>query len=187
MDELRKLVSETLIEASQEIEPLIEESWNEIIVNILIKSCCGPLSAVKGVAATYRMTNRPPPTQASPYVSMILRSLKEFDDNFSSRTPPQVGYGWKDKIVSIVSDRYSAAVEELLETVKRTEAALQNRRARRAATGGMSDGEKVKLQLYLDYKEFASSVSGIGVDITNINGLKKLGDLTVAAEALIST
>ena len=59
LDELKSLVPEMLIEAAQDIGPLIEYLWDEIIVNILIKSCSGPLTAVKGVAATYRMTNRP--------------------------------------------------------------------------------------------------------------------------------
>lgn len=127
------------------------------------------------------------PTQASPFVSMILRPLQDFDENFSSRTPPQVGSDWKVHVVSIVSERYSSAVEELLETVKRTEDALKNRKARRFTTGGMSDGEKVKLQLYLDYKEFAQNVSDIGVDVSSIEGLLTLKTLAVEAEALLDS
>jgi len=59
LDELRIIVPEVFQDASRAIGPLIEMLWNEVIVNILINSCSGPLSAVKGVAATYRMTNRP--------------------------------------------------------------------------------------------------------------------------------
>lgn len=59
LDDLRNLVAEVFMDAAQEIGPLIEKSWNEVIVNILTKSCSSPLTAVKGVAATYRMTNRP--------------------------------------------------------------------------------------------------------------------------------
>ncbi|KAL3913713.1 MAG: hypothetical protein SGARI_000516, partial [Bacillariaceae sp.] len=153
--ELEGIVSEMMKEAAGQIHPLVESAWNEIIVNLMTKKCSGPLAAVKGVVATYRMTNRPPPTQASPYVGTILRPLKEFSRDFSLRTPDYIGSQWKILVLSAITDRYSAAVEELIATVQRTEVALQNRRARRAASGGISDGDKVKLQLYLDFQAYS--------------------------------
>ena len=63
LEEIKSISADVLLESSQEIPPLIESSWNKLIVDNLITECCVPLSAVKGVAATYRMTNRPPPTQ----------------------------------------------------------------------------------------------------------------------------
>ena len=182
--ELRNIVKEVLMEASQQINPVVQMSWNEVIVNNLTEKCSGPLAAVKGVAATYRMTNRPAPTHASPFVGTILRPLKEFDDEFKHKTPPQVGMRWKQTIVTTVANRYSAAVEELIATVQRTEEALKNRKARRTAIGGMSDGEKVKLQLYLDYKEFSQNVEDVGVNVATVEGVSKLRDLTIAAESL---
>ncbi|KAL7522455.1 hypothetical protein ACHAWX_007243 [Stephanocyclus meneghinianus] len=185
LEEIRSLSSELLVESSRDISPLIEHSWNKLIVDNLISQCCVPLSAVKGVAATYRMTNRPSPTQqASPFVATILRPLKEFDTTFSSRTPPQIGDGWKYQVIGTVADRYSVAVEELIATVKRTEEALKSRKTRRMMAGGMSDGEKVKLQLYLDHKEFKSHVEELDVDVERVAGLVKLRDLTQEAESL---
>jgi len=184
LEELQNLISEALLEASEEVGPLIQKSWEEIIVTILIEKCCVPLSAVKGVAATYRMTNRPPPTQASPFVSTILRPLQEFDQVFANRTPPHVESSWKEGVISIVAERYSSAVEELIATVKRTEVALKNRKARRSTAGGKSDGEKVKLQLFLDYREFSTMAKTIGVDVSGVEGIVKLKDLTKEAESL---
>jgi hypothetical protein len=63
LEEIRSISADVLLESSQDISPLIESSWNKLIVDNLITQCSIPLSAVKGVAATYRMTNRPPPTQ----------------------------------------------------------------------------------------------------------------------------
>jgi hypothetical protein len=183
-EELRSLISETLKDASDQIHPLIDKAWNEYIVNILTTKCAGPLAGVRGVAATYRMTNRPPPTQASPFVGSILRPLKEFDQEFSNRTPDRVGSRWKQQIVVAIADRYAAAVEELIATVQRTEAALQSRRTRRTSAGGMSDGEKVKLQLYLDCLTFSQSVLEVGVDPATVIGLSKLRDLTAEGEQL---
>ena len=183
--ELHEAAAEVLKEASEQIRPLIDTSWNDVIVKILTAKCSAPLAAVKGVAATYRMTNRPPPTQASPFVATILRPVKEFDKDFTNRTPEHVGNKWKYLIVSTVADRYAAAVEELIATVQRTEVALQNRRARRAASGGVSDGDKVKLQLYLDFKAFSRNVEEVGVDISSIAGIAQLQTLTGEAEQLL--
>jgi hypothetical protein len=146
-----------------------------------------PLTAVKGVAATYRMTNRPPPTQASPFVASILRPLKEFDKSFSTRTPPQIGDTWKQQIVGAVSSNYSLAVEDLIATVKRTEEALKSRKTRKMMAGGMSDGEKVKLQLLLDYRDFKKDVEELGLEAGSIEGIAKLNNLTSEAEGLLVT
>ena len=51
--------------------------------------------------------------------------------------------------------------------------------------GGMSDGEKVKLQLFLDHKEFKSHVDELGVESERIAGLVKLRELTQEAESLL--
>jgi len=184
LEEMKQLASEVLMESSRGIPPLVSHSWNALIVDNLTSQCCTPLAAVKGVAATYRMTNRPPPTQASPFVATILRPLKEFDTTYASRTPPQIGDEWKHRVISEVSSKYSLAVEELIATVKRTEEALKSRKTRRMMVGGMSDGEKVKLQLYLDHREFKSNAEELGVDANGIGGLVKLGELTEEAESL---
>lgn len=183
-EEGSQLVSEVLNEASGQIKTLVDKAWNESIVSILTTKCCGPLAAVKGVAATYRMTNRPPPTQASPFVSTILRPLNEFNIEFLNRTPDKIGLRWKQRIVVSVSDRYAAAVEELIATVQRTEVALQNRGTRRRAAGGMSDGEKVKLQLLLDYQTYCLSAKDVGVEPDTVIGISKLRDLTLEGEKL---
>ena len=78
LEEIKSISADVLLESSQEISPLIDSSWNKLIVDNLITECCVPLSAVKGVAATYRMTNRPPPTQVR------LLSLLSFCSLYSS-------------------------------------------------------------------------------------------------------
>ena len=176
--EVQDLVSEVLKDASSQIHPLVDRAWNEIIVKLMIEKCSGVLGAVKGVVATYRMTNRPPPTQASPYVKTILRPLKEFSDEVSLRIPDYIGNQWKIAVLTEITNRYSVAVEELITTVRRTEVALQNRRTRRVASGGVSDGDKVKLQLFLDFEAFCRDMKEVGVDPSLVAGITKLKDLT---------
>ena len=75
LKDIQNDVYKILLEASEEVGPLIHEAWEEI-VRFLTEKCCVPLSSVKGFAATYRMTNCPPPKQASPFVSTILRPIQ---------------------------------------------------------------------------------------------------------------
>ncbi len=182
--ELSELVKDVLSEAADQILPLLDTAWNTVIVKILTEKCCTPLALVKGVAATYRMTNRPPPTQPSHFCDQILRPVQEFLE--ANRTPSTVGFRWKQQIVVQVADRYAIAVDDLLNTVARTEVALQrNRRASRLTTsGGMSDGEKVKLQLYLDCQAFLNQVQSVGINPETVIGLIKLQDLTKEGETL---
>jgi phosphoenolpyruvate carboxylase len=118
-------------------------------------------------------------------VGTILRPIKEFDKEFSNRTPDRIGSKWKHQVIVTVADRYAVAVEDLIATVQRTEVALKNRKARRMAAGGMSDGEKVKLQLYLDYQTFSDSIREVGVEPASVIGLSKLGELTAEGEKLL--
>jgi len=191
-EELNSLIRQIFSDTCANLSPLIDQMWNELIVSILTTRCTAPLSAVKGVAATYRMTNRPPPTQASPFVHTILRPIREFISTFAAaKTPAQIGSGWKIAIVSTVAQGYGVAVAELIETVQRTEEALKNRKSRgssRMMAGGggkmMTDGEKVKLQLYLDREEFVRCVEEVGVDSGLVEGVRELRRLTDSAEVL---
>mmetsp|Transcript_14977 Transcript_14977/g.24357 ORF Transcript_14977/g.24357 Transcript_14977/m.24357 type:complete len:123 (+) Transcript_14977:556-924(+) len=103
------------------------------------------------------MTNRPPPTQASPFVSTILRPLKEFDTTYASH-----GWGdnWKRQAISAVSN------------------------VPRKRSGWMSDGEKGTLQLYLDHWELKSHVvDGLGVDAEGIGRVDEGGGEFVPEDA----
>lgn len=183
--EVSELVSEIMKDASKDIHPLVNEMWNDTVVALVTKQCTAPLAAVKGVAATYRMTNRPPPTQASPFVQAILRPLSDFEKSISKRIPAQIGLQWKKCIVDTVSEEYSVSVSELIDTVQKTEEALKNRKVRRAVAGGMSDGEKVRLQLYLDQEAFSKFVQEVGVDPNSVHGIQNLVTLTQEAGNLV--
>lgn len=185
--ELRTIVAEVLKESCCEpIQALIEKAWNSIIREKLTAQCLVPLASVKGVAATYRMTNRPPPTQASPFVPTILRPVQAFATKFANRIPI-TGAHWKHAIAVTVADKYATAVDELLATIQRTEHALRNRRGRRnvGSGNGMSDGEKVKLQLYWDVESFSESVRSLGLEPTSIVGVSRLEALTAEGKALV--
>jgi hypothetical protein len=50
----------------------------------LSNECKNSLQAVRAVAGKYRMTNKPPPETASPYVKTVLQPLRLFVDKNSN-------------------------------------------------------------------------------------------------------
>jgi len=183
MQELSTHSKETLNETSNAVDQSIQKAWKVVVVGILTRKCCEPLAAVKGIAATYRMTNRPPPAQPSVFVASITRPMKDFSSAFNAKVPTTVGRDWKLKVLEQVASEYTVAVEQLIATVERTEVALQRqnnrvRRARVVASGGLSDGEKVKLQLHLDCVAFERDLADLDVNPTEIPSFLTLKELT---------
>uniref|UniRef100_A0A2P2KTE7 Conserved oligomeric Golgi complex subunit 2 n=1 Tax=Rhizophora mucronata TaxID=61149 RepID=A0A2P2KTE7_RHIMU len=56
------------------------------IIDALVEKAVEDLRQVKGITATYRMTNKPLPVRHSPYVSGVLRPLKTFLDGERAMT-----------------------------------------------------------------------------------------------------
>jgi hypothetical protein len=69
--------------------------------------------------------------------------------------------------------------------VKKTEEALKHRMTRRIGGNGMSDGEKVRLQLYLDQQAFCNHISEVGIDPSTCAGVKALKEMTDSARNLL--
>ena len=63
-------------------------------------------------------------------------------------------------MIEKTAQTFRARVHALIETVKSMDAALNKRSKARAATGaGMSDSEKILLQLHVDVEAFGQTVS----------------------------
>lgn len=67
---------------------------------------------MKGITATYRMTNKPAPQRPSPFVPNVLRALREFDGRWGASASSNnidhgvgEGGGWKDRVVLSVCAR----------------------------------------------------------------------------------
>jgi hypothetical protein len=69
---------------------------------------------------------------------------------------------WVVPVVHEVSQRFQALVDEVLAAVKSTELSL-HRLARPKRTDGLSDDDKIRLQLYLDVVAFAALAAATGV------------------------
>jgi hypothetical protein len=92
------------------------------LVAAVVERCLEALKQLKGITATFRMTNKPLPTRHSHFVPGILAPLRAFvdADRAKALTPAsrkELAFGVSDG----VSARYGEMAAELVMTVKKTE------------------------------------------------------------------
>lgn len=72
---LRGAVEKSLYIQSNKALNLMDGVWGRLS-SMICADCKSSLQAVKGVAGKYRLTNKPPPENASPFVVTILNPLR---------------------------------------------------------------------------------------------------------------
>ena len=105
--EMQAVVREGLAEALQPFEGLVRRGWQAIHVHV-VAQCVTVLEAVRGITATYRMTNKRAPERASPYVSKILDPLRALEPDVAGKVPPSALQppGWKVEVLEAVLTHY---------------------------------------------------------------------------------
>lgn len=182
----RQLVSSIL----QPILQAAEAVWKRI-VSLTAQDCKRPLStAVKAIAGKYRMTNKPAPTSASPYVGTILEPLEKL---LRLKTSPEVlvqtmarllpaasassVVTWKEQLCEDLTQVYQEQIVTLLDTVRQMDSALQRRQQQRgkaasaSGAGGsgdasgtsaiLTDSDKIYLQVKLDVQEYGRTMGAL--------------------------
>ncbi len=81
---LARLLEEGLAEALGPFAALVTRAW-AILQERLVAQCAAALQGVKGITATYRMTNKRPPERACPYVARVLDPLKALEPDVKGR------------------------------------------------------------------------------------------------------
>ena len=157
------------------------------LVAAVVERCLEALKQLKGITATFRMTNKPLPTRHSHFVPGILAPLRAFVD--SDRAKALTPASRTELALSVsdgVSTRYAEMAGELVTTVKKTEASLNRLKDRKAgkagaaaggggatasaaakaggADGKISDTDKICKQLHLDVCEYGAQLAKLGVD-----------------------
>ncbi|CAK9188668.1 unnamed protein product [Ilex paraguariensis] len=73
--EILDLVKQSILQGGKSLKELVPQVMNSIVETLVEKSV-EDLRQLKGITATYRMTNKPLPIRHSPYVTGVLRPLK---------------------------------------------------------------------------------------------------------------
>ncbi|KAJ8748117.1 hypothetical protein K2173_012885 [Erythroxylum novogranatense] len=155
------------------------------ITDALVDKAVEDLRQVKGITATYRMTNKPLPVRHSPYVSGVLRPLKVFLDG--ERAMTYLTKDTRNELLHVattdITGRYYELAAELVNVARKTESSLQRIRQgaqRRAGASSdvsdhsVSDTDKICMQLFLDIQEYGRNLSLLGVQAANIPAYRSL-------------
>lgn len=118
-----------------------------------------PLKLLKGVLEIprmYRRTNRETPSRPCPYVTSSVDSLVSFLSTHSTSCPPSTLSSWLTKAGITLLDSYVIQVTDVLSNVAKMEESLRklkkvrDRQETKEVKPGLSDDDKIRLQLYLD-------------------------------------
>ncbi|GAU44978.1 hypothetical protein TSUD_184790 [Trifolium subterraneum] len=185
-------VRQSILQSGQSLkslEPLVIKA----VVESLVEKSVEDLRQMKGITATYRMTNKPLPVRHSPYVAGVLRPLKTFLDG--ERTSRYLASETKKEILlcaaTEITDRYYELASDLVSVSRKTESSLQKIRLsaqRRAgassdiADNNVSDTDKMCMQLFLDIQEYARNLFALGVEAVNIASYRSLWQCVAPAD-----
>ncbi|KAK3148768.1 hypothetical protein QOZ80_3AG0208390 [Eleusine coracana subsp. coracana] len=180
--EVLNLVKQSILQAVEPLKELLPAIMNAMI-GVIVKKSNEDLKHLKGITATYRMTNKLP-VRHSPYVSGILHPLKVFLEGeriqfLSEDDKTKLCHGSTNKITA----SYYEMVSEVVNVARKTESSLQRLRqgAQRrvgastdASDNIISDTDKICMQLFLDIQEYARNLQAIGIDAREIDSYRSL-------------
>jgi conserved oligomeric Golgi complex subunit 2 len=93
-----EMINSSLEESKNRISDILKPIFDFISATMIKKSTDG-LLPLRGIAATYRMTNKPVPTQPSFYVDQILTPLNDFVRETSGFLSAESIGKWKIEVV----------------------------------------------------------------------------------------
>ena len=186
--ELRDTISNALVQVGADLCERTMPAFNDAISKVcdvnasiqgilavdVVQECVDLLKHVRGITATYRMTNRPLPSRPSHYVSSILKPASELKKTLSdANVPLDVQNAMCGNVVEQVTKKYDETAEELLRTVRQTESSLKRLKQRQVqATGGSSgsedshsDADKICMQLFLDVREYGKQLEKLSLPV----------------------
>nr|XP_020042416.1 conserved oligomeric Golgi complex subunit 2 isoform X1 [Castor canadensis] len=160
------------------------------IVQALSESCFSCLKSAQEVPRLYRRTNKEVPTTASSYVDSALRPLHQLQSGHKDKLKPAVMQQWLQRALSESTHKYFETVSDVLNSVKKMEESLKRlKQARRTMatnpvgpSGGLSDDDKIRLQLALDVEYLGEQIQKMGLQAGDIESFSALSELVLAAK-----
>ncbi|KAK9117522.1 hypothetical protein Sjap_016469 [Stephania japonica] len=194
--EVLDLVKRSILQGGNILKDMIPLIMNTVRESLVEKSV-EDLRQLKGITATYRMTNKPPPTRHSPYVSGVLRPMKVFLEG--ERATKYLTKDARNELLlratEEITDRYYDLASDLVNVARKTESSLQRIRQgaqRRAGASSdvsdnnISDTDKICMQLFLDIQEYGRNLAALGVSASNIASYRSLWQCVAPPDRQVS-
>ncbi|XP_028623588.1 conserved oligomeric Golgi complex subunit 2 [Grammomys surdaster] len=159
------------------------------IVQDLSETCFSYLKSALEVPRLYRRTNKEVPSTASSYVDSALKPLYQLQSGHGDKVQPAVMQHWLQEALSDSTHKYFETVSDVLNSVRKMEESLKRlKQARRSpatnpvsSSGGMSDDDKIRLQLALDVEHLGEQIQKMGLRTSDIKSFPALTELVLAA------
>ncbi|XP_062429660.1 conserved oligomeric Golgi complex subunit 2 isoform X1 [Rhea pennata] len=163
---------------------------NNRIIQDLSESSFTYLKSALEVPRLYRRTNKDVPTKASSYVDSALKPFYRLQNEYKDILKQPMIHQWLEGALSESTQKYCETVSDVLSSVKKMEESLKRlKQARKTASpspvgtnGGMSDDDKIRLQLALDVEYFGDQIQKMGLQTSNIKGFSALTELVLTAK-----
>uniref|UniRef100_A0A8D1SQC0 COG complex component COG2 C-terminal domain-containing protein n=1 Tax=Sus scrofa TaxID=9823 RepID=A0A8D1SQC0_PIG len=160
------------------------------IILDLSESCFSYLKSALEVPRLYRRTNKEVPTTASSYVDSALKPFHQLQSGHKDKLKQAVIQQWLEGALSESTHKYYETVSDVLSSVRKMEESLKRLKQARRATptnpgpsgsGGMSDDDKIRLQLALDVDYLGEQIQKLGLQAKDIRSFPALAELVAAA------
>ncbi|XP_007936688.1 conserved oligomeric Golgi complex subunit 2 [Orycteropus afer afer] len=182
-------ISAALEDSQLSLSACIPALSNKIIQD-LSDSCFSYLKSALEVPRLYRRTNKEIPTKASSYVDSALKPFYQLQNEHKDKLKQAIIQQWLEGALSESTHKYYETVSDVLNSVKKMEESLKRLKQARKTTpsnpvgssGGMSDDDKIRLQLALDVEYLGEQIQKIGLQTSNIKSFPALIELVVAAK-----
>ncbi|NXK53113.1 COG2 protein, partial [Chauna torquata] len=163
---------------------------NNRIIQDLSESSFTYLKSALEIPRLYRRTNKEVPTKASPYVDSALKPFYRLQNEYKVILKQPMIHEWLEGALSESTQKYYETVSDVLSSVKKMEESLKRlKQARRTVAsnpvgtnGGMSDDDKIRLQLALDVEYFGEQLRKMGLETSNIKSFSALTELVLTAK-----
>uniref|UniRef100_A0AC11CIY9 Component of oligomeric golgi complex 2 n=1 Tax=Ovis aries TaxID=9940 RepID=A0AC11CIY9_SHEEP len=164
---------------------------SEKITQDLSESCFSHLKSALEVPRLYRRTNKEVPVTASSYVDSALKPLYQLQSGHKDKLKQATIQQWLEATLSESTHKYYETVSDVLSSVRKMEESLKRlKQARRApptspaglSGGGMSDDDKIRLQLALDVAYLGEQIEKMGLQTKDIRSFPALAELVAAAK-----
>ncbi|ELW68164.1 conserved oligomeric Golgi complex subunit 2 isoform X2 [Tupaia chinensis] len=159
------------------------------IIQELSESCFSYLKGALEVPRLYRRTNKEVPTSASSYVDSALKPLHQLQREHKDKLKQEVLQQWLQGALSESTHKYYETVSDVLSSVKKMEESLKRLKQARKAnpnpvgpSGGMSDDDKIRLQLALDVGHLGEEIQRMGLHTGDVRSFPALAELVLAAK-----
>ncbi|GCC31744.1 hypothetical protein chiPu_0010205 [Chiloscyllium punctatum] len=185
------LISEALADSQTSVVSKLP-ALSDRIIEELSEACFNYLKNASEVPRLYRRTNKEVPIKASLYVENALKPLHQLQTEYKSVVNENRIEEWLSGALRICSERYYETVSDVLTSVKKMEESLKRlKQARKSAAAssmgtnsGISDDNKIRLQLALDIEYLWDQVQGLGLQMSSFRQFTALLELAHSAKAM---